>query len=129
MSACDPKRALTFLAIASGITGRRSMDSDEWYRIVAYRDFHDVPRYVLASNEGKDAFWILDAGFDDAVDDYSSIYRIHDAGNMLDEAMASFESLAVGSISLPALACIRAANVQFDETRRAALKLTSQPIK
>lgn len=105
------------------------MDSNEWHPIVAYRDFHDVPRYVLAANEAGDAFWILDAGFDDTVDEYSSIYTIHGAGSSLDEAMASFESHAVRSIPLPALGCVPVAHVQFDETRRGALKLTSQPIK
>ncbi|MFC3816261.1 hypothetical protein [Lysobacter sp. GCM10012299] len=105
------------------------MVSNEWYAIIAYRDFHDVPRYVLAANEAGDAFWILDAGFDDTVDEYSSIYTIHGAGSMLDEAMATFESHAVRAISLPALGCVPIAQVQFDETRRDALKLTSQPIK
>jgi hypothetical protein len=104
------------------------MDAHEWHRIVAYRDFHDVPRYVLVANETEDAFWILDAGFDDAIDEFSSIYTIHGAGRALDEAMASFESHAGESVSLPALGCIPVAHVQFDETRRLALKLTSQPI-
>ena len=67
------------------------MISNAWCRSVAYRDFHDVPRYVLATNGAEDAFWILDAAFDDAVDEYSSIYTIHDAGCALDEAMACFE--------------------------------------
>jgi len=38
------------------------MNPNAWYRIVAYRDFHDLPHYVLATNATEDAFWILDAG-------------------------------------------------------------------
>ena len=71
----------------------------EWYRIVAYRDFHDVPRYVLVTNATEDAFWILDAGFDNATDAYSTIYTIHDAGRALDEATANFERHAAGAAS------------------------------
>ncbi|UHQ18720.1 hypothetical protein LVB87_11035 [Lysobacter sp. KIS68-7] len=100
----------------------------EWYRIVAYRDFHDVPRYLLATNDAEDAFWILDAGFDDVVDDYSTIYTIHGAGSTLDEAMACFERHAGDTSSLPAFGCIPVEHVQFDETRHGALKLTSPPI-
>lgn len=104
------------------------MNSNEWHRIVAYRDFHDVPRLVLVANEAGDAFWILDAGFDDAIDEYSPIYTIHGAGRTLEEAMATYESQLGESVSLPALGCIPVTHVQFDETRRGALKLTSQPI-
>ena len=104
------------------------MNPNAWYRIVAYRDFHDVPHYVLATNATEDAFWILDAGFDHASDAYASIYTIHDAGRALSEATACFERHAGDSAALPALGCIPVAHVQFDETRRGALKLTSPPI-
>ena len=104
------------------------MEANAWHRIVAYRDFHDVPRYLLAANEAGDVFWVLDAGFDGAVDEYSPIYTIHSAGRSLEEAMAFFELHASDSSSLPALGCIPVAHVQFDETRRGAMKLTSQPI-
>ena len=100
----------------------------EWYRILAYRDFHDVPRYVLVANDAEDAFLILDAGFDEALDDHSPIYTIHDAGSDPAEASAAFERHAAGSIELPATGCIPVEHVAFDETGRAALKLTSPPI-
>ena len=100
----------------------------EWYRIVAYRDFCDVPHYVLVSNAAEDAFFVLDAGFDDAIDDYSPIYTIHDAGSDLAEATASFERHATESFKLPAIGCIPVEHVQFDETVRAALKLMGPPI-
>ena len=96
----------------------------EWYRIVAYRDFNDVPRYVLVANEAQDAFFVLDAGFDAD----SPIYTIHDAGSARDDATAAFERHAAGSIELPATGCIPVEHVAFDETGRAALKLTSPPI-
>ena len=100
----------------------------EWYRIVAYRDFHDVPRCVLVADSAEDAFWILDAPFDEDSDAYSPIYTIHDAGRDLAEAEASFERHAGNVGSLPAFGCIPVAHVQFDATQRAALKLTSPPI-
>ena len=101
----------------------------EWYRIVAYRDFHDVPRYVLVANAAEDAFFLLDAGFDDAIDDYSPIYTIHDAGSDASGAMAAFERNATESDEMPAIGCIPVEHVQFDDTGRAALKLTSPPIQ
>ena len=96
----------------------------EWYRIVAYKDFHDVPRLVLVANAAEDAFFVLDAGFDDE----SPIYTIHDAGSDLAEATASFERHAVEALDSAAIGCIPVEHVEFDETRRAALKLTSPPI-
>ena len=97
----------------------------EWYRIVAYRDFHDVPRHALVANAAEDAFFVLDAG-DDAIDDDSPIYTIHDAGKDLAGATASYERHAAEP--LPAIGCIPVEHVQFDDTGRAALKLTSPPI-
>ena len=93
----------------------------EWYRIVAHRDF---PRYVLVANAAEDAFFVLDA----RVDDRSPIYTIHDAGSARDDATAAFERHAAGSVALPATGCIPVEHVAFDETGRAALKLTSPPI-
>jgi len=106
----------------------RAVKWNEWFRIVAYRDFHDVPRYILAGNADEDAFWILDAGFDDAEDAYSSIYMLYDAGCALEDAIACFERLAGGAGSPPAFGCIPVAHVLFDESRRRELKLTSAPI-
>jgi hypothetical protein len=100
----------------------------EWYRIVAYKDFHDVPRHVLVANDAQDAFWILDGGVDDAIDDDAPIYTIHDAGHVLSEAMETFERHAGDRASLEAFGCIPVAHVQFDESLRGKLKLTSPPI-
>ena len=100
----------------------------EWYRIVAYKGFHDVPRLVLVANAAEDAFFLLDAGFGDAIEDHSPIYTIHDAGSDLGEATAAFERHAVESLDSAAIGCIPVEHVAFDETRRAALKLTSPPI-
>ena len=100
----------------------------EWYRIVAYRDGHDVPHYILATDDAGDAFWILDAGSDGAGDAHSAVFTIHDAGGDRDLAMAHFEQHVDGADALPMFGCIPVTHVQFDETRRAALKLTSPPI-
>jgi hypothetical protein len=99
-----------------------------WYRIVACTDVHDVPRRVLATNDAGDEFWILDAGTDDASDAASLIYTIHDAGREPGEAMARFERHANDPDALDAFGCIPVTHVQFDETGRGALKLTSPPI-
>jgi hypothetical protein len=93
----------------------------EWYRIVAQKDSRDVPRFVLVANAAEDAFFILDAGD-------SPIYTIHDAGSEASQAMAAFERHATGSDEMPAIGCIPVEHVQFDDTGRAALKLTSPPI-
>lgn len=93
----------------------------EWYRIVAYKDYRDVPRYVLVANAAEDAFFVLDAGD-------SPIYTIHDAGSEAGGAMAAFERHAIGSDASAAIGCIPVEHVQFDDTGRAALKLTSPPI-
>ena len=82
------------------------------------------PRLALVANAAEDAFFVLDAGFDDE----SPIYTIHDAGSDLAEATASFERHALESLESPAIGCIPVEHVEFDETRRAALKLTSPPI-
>jgi len=91
----------------------------EWYRVVAYRDLADVPRQVLVANEAGDAFFILDAGD-------SPIYTIHEAGSEQNEAMAAFERHAGDTDE--AIGCIPVEHVQFDDTGRKALKLTSPPI-
>jgi len=94
----------------------------EWYRIVACKDFREVPRYVLVANAAEDAFFILDAGSEA----HSPIYTIHDAGSETGEAAAAFEHHASGSIESPAIGCIPVEHVQFDGLAR--LKLTSPPI-
>ena len=100
----------------------------EWYRIVAFRDVHDSPRYVLVTNATEDAFWLLDAGPDDASGGNSTIYTIHDAGRVLAEATDWFERHAADAASLPAVGCIPVEHVQFDASGRGELKLTSPPI-
>jgi len=43
--------------------------------------------------------------------------------------MAAFERNATESDEMPAIGCIPVEHVQFDDTGRAALKLTSPPIQ
>jgi hypothetical protein len=100
----------------------------EWHRIVAYRDVRDVPRFVLAANAAEDAFWILNASSDDGSDALSPIYTIHAAGHAPAEAQACFATYAEDPDAFPAIGCIPVDHVQFDDTGRAALKLTSPPI-
>ncbi|WP_157769446.1 hypothetical protein [Xanthomonas campestris] len=85
-------------------------------KILEYRDFHDIPRLILAGEQGV-RFWILDSPFDDSVDEYSKEYSVFFVGNDLLESRRLLESwsghsggLSVGSIAVD--------KVCFDETRR-----------
>jgi len=86
--------------------------------IIAYRDFYDVPRLILARDhlEGN---WILDCPFDDKTDEYSQQYFVFFMGTDQCTSKEAYESWAtcqresVGSISV--------GRVSFDQTRRAVL--------
>ena len=86
-------------------------------KVVAYREFYDVPRLILASD--LDArFWILDCPFDDEADEYSKTYSVFFVGHDLLESKRLLESWpnhprghGVGSVEVD--------RVRFDSTRRA----------
>ena len=46
----------------------------DWYNI-EYREFHDVPRIVIAS-KGSDTF-LFDCPFDEEIDEYPDYYRVY----------------------------------------------------
>jgi hypothetical protein len=85
--------------------------------IVAYRDFYDVPRLILAG-DGR-GFWIFDCPFDDGSDEYSPEYSVFYLGEELAEAERVLESWpryqgrSVGSIEV--------GRVRFDESSRKQL--------
>lgn len=86
-------------------------------KVVAYREFYDVPRLILASEQGA-GFWIFDSPFDDEADEYSQTYSVFFVGHDLLESKRLLETWsnhprgpAVGSIELD--------RVRFDGTRRA----------
>jgi len=85
---------------------------------IRYRDFHDVPRAIVAEHDGSTIF--LDCPFDDLADEYPDVYRVY----RLDPARAtglgerSWVDLAndgrlIGEIPVD--------RVRFDATKRAAI--------
>ena len=87
--------------------------------IVAYRDFHDVPRLILATDQNV-KFWILDSPFDDDTDEYSQNYTIFFVGHDLTTSRRALElwsshptERSVGTIAVD--------RVRFDDTRRKEL--------
>ena len=94
----------------------------KWLRIVAYGNFHDVPRSIMVLDHDM-AFWIFDSNFDDAIDDYPEqlkVYRIgHDAAAARDafrvrDANGDIQGFdLIGSIALN--------RIEFDQTRQNAI--------
>lgn len=92
---------------------------DAKLKIVAYRDFHDVPRLILARDtNGSD--WILDCPFDDSTDEYSQEYSVYFVGDDILASGRVFDSWAVKSASAFA-GSIAVRQVQFDSSRREEL--------
>ncbi|NZA25920.1 hypothetical protein H0E84_05945 [Luteimonas sp. SJ-92] len=84
--------------------------------IVAYRDFYDVPRLILACDQNAN-FWILDSAFDESVDEYSSSFEVFFVGHdpsieslTLDYWPSRPRALSVGNIAVD--------QIKFDATRR-----------
>lgn len=98
-----------------------SIENCRQMRIVSYRDFYDVPRCILAKDDGGE-FWILDCVFVDEVDDYSSHYAMYSVGR--DEQGASeamHEHLAgrTGTVRCR----IEVSRLNFDPTKRASFQI------
>lgn len=87
--------------------------------IVAYRDFHDVPRLILAT-DSDGGFWVLDSHFDDDADEYSPVYKVFFVGDDLCAAKQALESWPNRSTGL-GIGAIAVDRVRFDDTRRKAL--------
>lgn len=87
--------------------------------IVAYRDFHDVPRLILASDQDA-SFWVLDSPFDDDTDEYSPSYEIFFVGRDLFAAKQALELWSNRSTGL-SIGAIAVDRVRFDDSRRKAL--------
>jgi len=98
---------------------------NEWLTIVTYRDFHDVPRLILAADEHVQ-FWILDSQFDDGADDYSPQYAVYFAGRELDSAQLAFRRHAGSGAGIrESAASVSVKEVEFDQTCRRKLLLRS----
>jgi hypothetical protein len=95
--------------------------TDTWLEIISYRDFYDVPRLILASDQGSN-FWVLDSCFDDTIDEYPDSYRVYFLGCDAQQAKTTFEAHAKGDKEeLSGL--VPLAQLQFDATKRRQLFL------
>ncbi|WP_313460001.1 hypothetical protein [Stenotrophomonas sp.] len=91
-------------------------------KIVEYRDFYDVPRRILALDQGG-AFWIFDSVFNDEIDDYEDHFTLYLAGQEPDQAKALFAQHCEGSYG-QALLDLPVTEVLFDATKRASFVLS-----
>lgn len=89
--------------------------------IVTYRDFFDVPRYVLAQ-DAHGHLWVLDCPFDETTDDYAQHYSLYDAGTHLDSARSVFEAMEAAALTL--IDTTPVDDVRFDESRRSTLVMS-----
>ena len=96
---------------------------NEWLAIVTYRDFYDVPRLILATDE-RAHFWILDNQFDDDADAYSPDYAVYFAGREAESAQVAFaRHAASGASTKDFAASVSLQQVEFNQTRRQKLLL------
>jgi hypothetical protein len=80
-----------------------------------YHSFWDIPRFIVSSVEGTEL--LLDASFDDALDEYAPEYKVYAGPPELDPASLYWwarspasESSYIGSIPVN--------EIEFDSTKR-----------
>lgn len=104
-----------------------SFPFNTWLRIVEYRDFFDLPRYMLVT-ENDSSYWILDCAFNEEIDEYPEDYLAFCAGNTREAAAELFARNAMNPIAEPVSKIIIPLTcVQFDETRRKSCFVREQP--
>lgn len=91
------------------------------YRILDYREFHDLPRLMWVADEASRQ-WLLDCPFDDVLDDYAAEYRVYTMGTDVEDAVGPWEKHAQGL--LPIVGTVPVGVLQFDATHRASFHLT-----
>ncbi|MGH8079339.1 MAG: hypothetical protein ACREP7_02110 [Lysobacter sp.] len=89
---------------------------DQWLPIVEYRDFHDIPRWILAGDADA-GYWLLGAGFDDDADEYPSRFAVDFIGNDLSAALDAFRRSGPSG----ARYSVAVSDIEFDASRRARL--------
>lgn len=87
----------------------------EWTPFV-YRDFWDFPRVLVVELDG--AYFLLDAPFDEAIDDYSPVYNIKALKAFPDSS--NWTGVGHGST---VLGIIPVEPELFDSTRRLEIRL------
>ena len=89
---------------------------------ITYRDFYDIPRAFIVEREGQ--LYFFDCAFDEGRDDYPDEFHVYTLPSETRERLSagSWSALA-GSGEL--LGVIPVAQVQFDESRRHAIRESS----
>jgi hypothetical protein len=87
--------------------------SAHWASIVAYRDFYDIPHALVVEWHGENYF--LDGPFDDAFDDYSSVFAVYRLPTELPDLAGSWVGLATKGQLLGEIAVEQ---LVFDQTKR-----------
>ena len=101
---------------------------DSLLSIVAYREFYDVPRLILAGDKSEN-YWVLDCSFDDGGDDYSPSYAVFFVGHDVTASREAFELWSRAQTGLY-VGVIEVDSVRFDDTRRRELmcsKMAARP--
>lgn len=103
-----------------------SPPTGHWLRIVAYGDFHDIPRCALFIDRDF-VFWLLSCPFNATLDDYASEYSLFRIGH---DARIAGERLRSGwpeQETPQPDAIFPLSRIEFDETRRERVFLHRDP--
>jgi hypothetical protein len=85
--------------------------------ILRYADFYDVPHVMLV--RVAESLYLLDAPFDDELDDYSPEYNVYRLPPTVSYAHSvSWDSLMDQAVLIGK---VPAASLQFDSTKRASI--------
>lgn len=91
----------------------------EWTEII-YRDFYDVPRVFLTRR--GDRYLLFDCPFDEALDDYPTIYKVYLMADLPDERLGG-SWVDIHHEAERYLGEIPVDRVSFDPTRRRTVDL------
>jgi hypothetical protein len=84
-----------------------------------YHAFWDVPRFIVCTVQGTEL--LLDAGFDDALDEYSPDYKVYVLPLDLDlKSLYTWPQLPSADSSY--LGSIAVSSIEFDPTKRQELE-------
>jgi hypothetical protein len=98
-------------------------------KILEYRDFFDIPRYLLAV-DAEQKLWIMDCMFNEGLDDYEAEYLIFGPYLDISSAQKTFSLRAIDSASLGnPVWRVEVKDVQFDDTKRLECLINSDALK
>lgn len=89
----------------------------EWVPI-QYREFYDIPRLFVIAMEGRT--YLLDCQFDEALDEYGDRFEVFElTSSPAPDLQKSWAMLSASGVHLGA---VLVADVEFDATRRQAVR-------